>query len=96
MRMTYEQSVQGRPVVDASGHVIGNVDQLVLESESLRITGFMVKLHAEAADAIGAEHGLFRAAVLDVPSEAIQSVSDTVVLRVDAASLVPRVPEPRR
>ncbi|WP_437623849.1 PRC-barrel domain-containing protein [Sorangium sp. So ce1151] len=88
MRLTYEQDVRGHSVVDAEGNVIGEVEQLYLDSESFKLAGVRVKLRAEAADVLGVEHGLFRAGVLDVPVEAIQSLGQAVVLRTEARSLL--------
>ncbi|WP_437509129.1 PRC-barrel domain-containing protein [Sorangium sp. So ce1099] len=88
MRLTYEEDVRGHSVVDAEGNVIGEVEQLYLDSESFKLAGVRVKLRAEAADVLGVQHGLFRAGVLDVPVEAIQSLGQAVVLRTEARSLL--------
>ncbi|WP_437835633.1 PRC-barrel domain-containing protein [Sorangium sp. So ce1153] len=88
MRLTYEQDVRGHSVVDAEGNVIGEVEQLYLDSESFKLAGVRVKLRTEAADVLGVQRGLFRAGVLDVPVEAIQSLGQAVVLRTEARNLL--------
>lgn len=93
MRLSYEDQVRGRTVIDATGSSIGEVDSLYLESESidaggLRVSGIRVKLHSEVADAIGIAHGTFRAGAVDVPAEAIRAVGDAVLLSVAISSLV--------
>jgi sporulation protein YlmC with PRC-barrel domain len=93
MRINYEQTLRGRPVVDASGRVIGDVEQLLLETDPLAVAGLVIKLRSEAAEALGAHRSVFHAAHLDVPREAIQGLGDTVVLRVEAAALLTRAPE---
>ncbi|MGK4007372.1 PRC-barrel domain-containing protein [Sorangium sp. So ce1036] len=88
MRLTYEQDVRGHSVVDAEGSVIGEVEQLYLDSESMRLAGLRIKLRSEAAEVLGVQHGLFRAGFLDVPAEAIQSLGQAVVLRTQARNLL--------
>jgi sporulation protein YlmC with PRC-barrel domain len=88
MRLTYEQDVRGHSVVDAEGRVIGQVEQLYLDSDSFKLAGVRVKLSSEAADVLGVQHSLFQAGFLDVPAEAIQSLGQAVVLRTEARSLL--------
>jgi sporulation protein YlmC with PRC-barrel domain len=78
-----------RSVVDASGRVVGEVDEVVVDTTSWRVKTLRVKLRRAAGVAIGAEQGIFRAGHIEVPSEMVQSVGDAVVLRVDARELVP-------
>ncbi len=89
MRIMYREGLHGRPVVDASGHVLGEVDELFIDCVSWTVSSLRIKLRREAANAIGVSRGAFRAATLEIPSSAIQSVGDAVVLYRDAASLVP-------
>lgn len=91
MRLTYEQDVRGHSVVDAEGRVIGEVEQLYLDGESLKMAGLRVKLRSETADVLGIQRSLFHAAFLDVPADAIQSLGEAVVLRTRARNLTPPV-----
>ncbi|WP_437531816.1 PRC-barrel domain-containing protein [Sorangium sp. So ce726] len=88
MRLTYEQDVRGHSVVDAQGSVIGEVEQLYLDSDSFKLAGVRVKLRSEVADALGVQRSLLHAGFLDVPAEAIQSLGQAVVLRTEARSLL--------
>ncbi len=95
MKLSYEDQVKGRTVIDASGASVGEVDALYLDSDSLdrgglRVSAIRVKLHAEIADAIGVSRGTFRAGSLDVPAEALQALGDAVLLSVTVSSLVQR------
>ncbi len=78
-----------RAVVDATGRVIGDIDEVAIEPTSWRVKTLRVKLRRAAGAAIGAEQSIFRAGHIEVPTAMIQSVGDAVVLRVDARELVP-------
>lgn len=96
MRLRFREHVRGRSVIDASGHVIGEVTDLVLDSDGWRLVALALRLRREAAVAIGTRPGAFRSAVLDVSSDAVQSMGDTIVLKHDLKQLVPgaaRAPE---
>lgn len=87
MRVLYEESVSGRAVVDSTGQVIGVIDGLVMDTVTLQIDALRVRLDKSVAQQIGAPHGLLRAGRLDVPSDFIQSVGDTVVLKGPVGTL---------
>ena len=80
MRAVYEETLSGRSVIDSSGRSVGEVVGLLIDSETWRIEALRVKLHKDVTDEIGASHGTFRAARLDVPVAFIHNVSDAVVL----------------
>ncbi len=80
MRILYEESLSGRSVIDSTGRSIGEVIALWLDPETWRVEAVRVKLHKDVTEEIGAPHGTFRAARLDVPTEFIHNVSDAVVL----------------
>lgn len=96
MKLSYDE-VKGRPVIDATGAVIGEVDGLYLEQavagERVCIGGMQVKLRSRVANDVGVEHRTFRSAVVDVPSTMVQAIGDTVLLNVKVDALVQ--PEPR-
>ena len=79
-----------RTVVDAGGRVVGDVDEIAIDTSSWRVKTLRVKLRRAAGAEIGAEQSIFRAGHIEVPSDMVQSVGDAVVLRVDARELVPK------
>lgn len=87
MRMVYEEALSGRSVIDANGRSIGEVVGLLIDPETWRVEALRVKLHKDVTDEIGASHGAFRAARLDVPTQFIHNVSDAVVLSGPIATL---------
>ena len=59
----------------------------VLEVESWHVAALRVKLNSAVTEELGASHGAFRAARLDVPTDFIQGVTDTVILRGPVSAL---------
>jgi sporulation protein YlmC with PRC-barrel domain len=92
MRVSYEDSIKGRTVIDASGAGIGEVVGLSVELDEggrgLAIAGIGVKLRSEVSDALGLPRGTFHAAVVQIPASALQAISDAVLLSATIASLV--------
>ena len=86
MRLS-DDSLRGRTVIAADGHVIGEVAALFVDTESWRIESLQFKLRKEVADQLGATRNVFRAGTLEVPIRIIQSVGDTVVLSVATDNL---------
>ena len=87
MRVVYEDAMSGHAVIDSTGRVIGEVVGQVLDVESWHVAALRVKLNSAVTAELAASHGMFRAARLDVPTEFIQGVTDTVILRGPASAL---------
>jgi sporulation protein YlmC with PRC-barrel domain len=87
MRVVYEESVSGRSVVDSAGRVIGVVDALVIDTDTLQIEALRAKLDKAIAEEIGAPHGALRAARLDIPIDFVQSMADAVILKGPVGTL---------
>jgi sporulation protein YlmC with PRC-barrel domain len=79
-----------RAVVDATGRVVGDVDEVIIDTSNWCVKALRVKLRRAAGAEIGAEQSIFRAGHIEVPSGMVQSVGDAMVLRVDARALVPK------
>ena len=89
------EELRGRAVIASDGRVLGEIETLMLEGNTgLSVNAIRVKLRKDIADLLGIEHKTFRAATLDIPADAIQSVTDTVVLSV-AVSELRSAPEAR-
>jgi sporulation protein YlmC with PRC-barrel domain len=99
MRLSYEEQVKGRTVIDASGRSVGSVADLYVEAESvatgLMVSGIRIKLHSEVADELAVARGTFHPAVIEVPARALQAFGDAVILNVTVGTLVqPGAPAP--
>lgn len=87
MRISYDEDVRGRAVIDGTGRVIGAVDGLLIDSQSWRVEAFRVRLRHEAADQIGAAHGVFRTAALEIRIDLVHAAGDAIILNVPASAL---------
>lgn len=93
MRITFDAALKGRSVIDARGRVIGEIDECVVDTGSWRVVSVRVKLRKEVADDLGIHRSVLRAGGLEVPTEAVQSTGDTLVLNRDVETLVGQAPE---
>lgn len=89
--MLTDESLRGRTVLSGDGVAIGDVARLILDPSNLRIEAIQVKLRKDAAERLGASRGWFRAHMIDIPAEQVQSIGDAVILTVPLEAL--RVPE---
>jgi sporulation protein YlmC with PRC-barrel domain len=87
MRISYEEDMRGRAVIDGSGRVVGTIDGVLLDNQSWRVEAFRVRLKREAAALVGAEHRLLQAATLEVPVSLVHAAGDAVILNVPTMAL---------
>jgi sporulation protein YlmC with PRC-barrel domain len=87
MRISYDEDLKGRAVIDGTGRVVGHIDGLLVDGESWRVEAFRVRLRRDAAEQIGAEHRLLQAATLEIPIALVHAAGDAVILNVPAAAL---------
>jgi sporulation protein YlmC with PRC-barrel domain len=87
MRISYEEDLKGRAVIDGTGRVVGEVDGLLVDSQSWRVEAFRVRLRREAAAQIGAEHRLLQSASLEIPVSLVHAAGDAVILNVPTTAL---------
>jgi len=79
--------IRPRTVIDAAGLAIGEVDCVLLDPSSWHVDAIRVRLKREMTEQVGATKSLFRKATVDIPTAAIQSIGDAVLLRVKAEKL---------
>ncbi len=77
--------------VDETGRAIGEVRDLVIESESLKLVALRIALHRGIAHEVGARPGLFRAATVDVPVRYVRAAADGVLLLALSAKELARL-----
>jgi sporulation protein YlmC with PRC-barrel domain len=87
MRITPMEQMKGKTVLDDTGRVVGTLDDILIDSESLDVTGFRLRLKREVAKDIGAESRLFQGAVLELPRDIVRGAADAVILSVPLARL---------
>jgi sporulation protein YlmC with PRC-barrel domain len=88
-----DEHFRGRTVIGSDGQAIGEVAGLLLDTATWTIVALQVKLNKTVAEHIGAARSLIRAATLEVPVRAVQSVGDTVLLSVPTLELRQMLPE---
>ena len=84
---SFEETLRGKHVIAADGQTIGEVTDLLLDCGRWQVQSLHLKLTSDAADTLGVERGRFHAGTVDVPINAIQSVGDTVILKVPTKEL---------
>jgi sporulation protein YlmC with PRC-barrel domain len=93
------EQLSGRAVIASDGVVLGEIQTVVLEGGGgLAVAAIRVKVRKDVAERLGMETSMFRAATVDVPVGAVQSVADTVLLGVPVGDFrrapLPPVPTP--
>lgn len=81
-------------MISSDGIAIGEITRLFVESDDWRIEALQVKLRKDSAERLGANRSMFRSVTVDIPSTAVQSVGDAVILSVPLDHL--RLPEQAR
>jgi sporulation protein YlmC with PRC-barrel domain len=71
----------GRSVLDNAGHVLGQIEGFVVDTESWAIAALRVRLKKSAAGHLGLGWSPFRPSTLDVPTGLVMAASDAVILR---------------
>lgn len=92
MRLRFRENLRGRSVVDSSGKVVGEVEDVVIDTETWQVAALRLRLKRDMAASLGVKAGAFRTAILDVPSDAVQSTQDMVILRHNLRDLLPSGP----
>ena len=87
-----DDELRGRPVITADGQVLGEIKRLFLDTDRLSVTGLLVEMRKGIADQLGASRSMFRAAAVEIPIGAVQSIGETVVLSVRLDELRGSVP----
>jgi sporulation protein YlmC with PRC-barrel domain len=99
LSLSFVERISGRTALDASGQIVGTVDDLSVvsvENGIWRVASFRLRLRREIARDIGASSPLLRSAVVDVPAEMVQAIGDAVILSVPTAALHDLVTERQR
>lgn len=92
MRVRFQNQIRGRSVIDSTGCVVGEVDDVVIDTDTWQTAALRVRLKRDVANALGVRAGAFRSAVLDVGADSVQSAGDTIVLRHGLKDLLPQAP----
>lgn len=75
--------MKGRPVIDANGDNVGVVDDVVVDPNSWKVSGFVVTLRREVAQRFQLQAGFLESPRVELGSERIKTVGDNVILNID-------------
>ena len=78
-------------VVGAGGRVFGHVEELELETDTLRVESLHVQVTAAAVSDLGIKKPFWSHATLVVPARYIQAITDVVVLRLTIEEFAERL-----
>ncbi len=79
--------VRGRPVLDANGAVIGDIQAPLVDMETWLVDTLRVVVRRQAAREMALDWSLFKRPTVDVPTGLIQAAGDAIILRVSMAEL---------
>ena len=85
--MVSSDEIRDRTVIDAAGLAIGEVEAVLMDPVSWHVDALRVRLRREVTEQVGATKSFFRKATIDVPTTAVQSVGDAILLRVKGEEL---------
>lgn len=90
-----EENLHGRTVLSSDGIAIGEITKLFVEDTDWRVASIQVKLRKEIAERLGASRSLLHPALVEIPTDHVQSVGDAVILTVAVDTLrSPPPPQP--
>ena len=80
-------NIRGRTVIAGDGQAIGEVEDLVVDTASWRVESLQLKVSKDMADQLGIRRGIFRGGRFHLPVEFIQSIGDSIILKVPSQEL---------
>lgn len=94
MRMS-EKQLLDKAIVTNDGHVIGGVEELIVDTQDWHVVRVGVRLRRQALEDLGLKKSWIRTQHISMPVSEIAGISDTIVLRhnindVDFAGGEPR------
>lgn len=77
----------GRPVLDATGQVIGDIKAPLIDTETWLVDTLRITIRRRAAESLGMTWSFFRRPTLDIPTGLIHAAGDAIILRVSLGEL---------
>lgn len=85
MSKRFQTQMVGMKVVGANGRMLGDVDDLVIDEETWRVTGLFIRVNSDAIGELGLEKPFWSRARFEVPVSHVAGATDIVVLRTTLA-----------
>ncbi len=80
-------NIRGRKVISADAHEIGEVEDIVVDTQGWRVESLELKVSKDVADSIGVDRGIIHGGKLSLPVDMVQSVGDSILLKVPSTEL---------
>lgn len=77
----------GRPVLDANGSVIGDIQAPLVDTETWLVDTLRIRIRRAAAHEMAMTWSFFNRPTIDVPTGLIHAAGDAIILRVSMAEL---------
>jgi sporulation protein YlmC with PRC-barrel domain len=84
--------LSGRRVVTQDGLVLGDVSDVVFDTDSWQVLELEVRLRRKSFDALGLEKPMIGTRTIHVTADLVAGVSDALVLKPRLADLRPSLP----
>lgn len=76
--------VKGRTVIDSNGDNVGTIEDVVVDPEDWKVSGFVVSLRREVADLLRMERrGFMDTPRIEIGAERIRTVGENVILNIE-------------
>jgi len=75
--------IRGRNVIDTRGTTLGEVEDVLFDSNNWQVSGFLVNLRREVADDLHLDKPAFGNARLTISKERVQAMGENVILNVN-------------
>ena len=79
--------VAERPVLDATGAVVGDVTKPLVDTETWLVDTLRVRLRRDAAAELELPWSFFKRPTIDIPTGLIHAAGDAIILRVSLGEL---------
>lgn len=80
--MTTSQELRGKTVANRNGHLIGEVAELIFDTDSWRVTDLQIRIEKATAKEMGLKAPLFGSLLLLVETTRVASTSDQIILDI--------------
>jgi sporulation protein YlmC with PRC-barrel domain len=82
-----DDKVRGKTVIEAGGQALGQVEALILDTNSWSVEGLEIRPRREIARLLGSARRLMRPDNAEIPIRAIKSVGDAILLTLNLDEL---------
>lgn len=75
--------LRGKQVLDRAGNDLGSVQDVTIDPDEMRVTGFIVRVSREAADRLHLDRPVLGSAHIQVGADRLDTIGDSILLNID-------------